>query len=521
MTVVEVPQDLNATVDVATDQAMEIVTEVNDIQPNGILPAQQQVQATIQQVPSLFDMDLERMHSELFRGRYLTPQDFMDDISKILHNADVRSHEDLDRLYRAQAMFTAAQVSIQEFDPQFRLECERTAVRERQRREERKKEREKEKEKEQPQQPMPIRRSARANGLQPEHSITDPVKLERRLKRQRGEVDGSGGDSLNTSEGEGQVTVSTSHDGGRDAKRTRIIVEEGEDDRDPLDTLGQTPGSEVRSHVVRFTKGPFESPLVVEPQHQIQVHGSPFPHSNHPPPLFPNHPPTSFVTSDGELSFPSRSSGFNPALLNPMQPSEQPFLMPTPYSPQLPEGPFLSVDPLDPFVSQPHPQHPYLPASRSSQFLLAQNVARDETPPIAASLFPLPPPSPVPRHPSGRQATPMPTVTVSSEQQPMSISNQPQPEPTPMEVEVERTPTPLPDFHVSPTLVDKLSRLLRDQTTSLTIEQLEQLRATCLGAVWRYRKEWDRDNLIMELMSCVKEFVCDIEEFALDDVDEH
>lgn len=69
---------------------MEIVTVTNDIQPNGII-AEQQAQATIQQLPPLLDMDLERMHSELFRGRYLTPQDFMVDILKIVHNADVRS----------------------------------------------------------------------------------------------------------------------------------------------------------------------------------------------------------------------------------------------------------------------------------------------------------------------------------------------------------------------------------------------------------------------------------------------
>jgi hypothetical protein len=58
----------------------------------------------------------------------------------------------------------------------------------------------------------------------------------------------------------------------------------------------------------------------------------------------------------------------------------------------------------------------------------------------------------------------------------------PQREPTPMEVEIERSPTRLPDFHVSPTLVDELSRLLKDQTANLTSEQLEQLRVTCLGA---------------------------------------
>jgi hypothetical protein len=76
-------------------------------------------------------------------------------------------------------VFAAAQVSIQGFEPQFRLECERMAARERRRREERNKEKGKGKEQQQAAAP-------RANGLQPEHPLTYPVKLERRLKRQRG-----------------------------------------------------------------------------------------------------------------------------------------------------------------------------------------------------------------------------------------------------------------------------------------------------------------------------------------------
>jgi len=51
----------------------------------------------------------------------------------------------------------------------------------------------------------------------------------------------------------------------------------------------------------------------------------------------------------------------------------------------------------------------------------------------------------------------------------------------------------------------------------LTIEYLEQLRATCLGMVWRHRQEWNRDELVNELMAYVKEFVCEVKEFDLDD----
>ena len=101
---------------------------------------QQQQQLMIEpQQPALFDMDLERMHVDLYKGKYLTPQDFLDYIRKIVHNASVWMDKDPDRLFKAQAMLTAAQVSIHDFDHGLRLECDRMAVRERQRREEHRK----------------------------------------------------------------------------------------------------------------------------------------------------------------------------------------------------------------------------------------------------------------------------------------------------------------------------------------------------------------------------------------------
>ena len=108
------------------------------------VPVQMQVQEQLVQEPPLFDMDLERMQSELYKDRYLAPEDLLDDLRKIVHNADVRYNEDPERLHRARAMLTAAEVSVQDFDPQFRVECQRMAERERKRREEFRKTREKE-----------------------------------------------------------------------------------------------------------------------------------------------------------------------------------------------------------------------------------------------------------------------------------------------------------------------------------------------------------------------------------------
>ena len=88
---------------------------------NGIEGPQLQVQDQIQ-VPEIYNMDLEIMHKELYKNSYLTPNDFLDDIHKIVHNATVFANQDTDRHNRALAMLTAAQVSLQDFDPQLRID---------------------------------------------------------------------------------------------------------------------------------------------------------------------------------------------------------------------------------------------------------------------------------------------------------------------------------------------------------------------------------------------------------------
>ncbi|KDR71037.1 hypothetical protein GALMADRAFT_75355 [Galerina marginata CBS 339.88] len=511
-TVIEVHQGMNGVIDITGEEPTQPMVGDQGVPMNGVVMQQQQI---MQQMPPLYDMDLERMQMDLFKGRYLTPQDFLDDVGKMLHNADVKAQEDLDRLHKAQAMFTAAQVSIQEFDPQLRLECERMAARERQRREERRKEKGKGKEKEINGHPVPAgaRRSARNNGLQPEHPITDPVKLERRLKRQRGE-ESSGVDS-HGSEGEANGFITA--DGGRDAKRSRIIDDQ-DDDRDPLDTLGSSrPGTQERPHVVRFAAPHIEpmAPLIEvpglgqyshPPHHQLPMPPHPSLHQNH---MYSQYPQ---FHDQMNVDSPSRRGGFDPALLNPMspQPPPQDMFNVQPFAPR-PNGspynfPTISVDPSDPFMSQPHPQHAqYRPQQhRPNSFM--EMLAKTPTPPLPVQA----PYSPVPQIqiPAGpeRQPTPLPVASSSSLVR----------DPTPMVI--ERTPTPpLPDFHVSSSLLSDLRQVIKERTAGLTVEQLEQLRATCLGTVWRHRKEWNRDELVEELLKDVKEFVEEVEDEDGDD----
>ncbi|TRM68712.1 hypothetical protein BD626DRAFT_394810 [Schizophyllum amplum] len=294
-------------------------------------------------LPKLYDIDLERMHTELYRGRYLTPQDFLDDVGRIVRNANSRQHEDLERLHKAQAMFTAAEVSCQEFEPSFRMECERMAARERQRRKEERRASKEREEREKPATP-PRRTSARTNGLQPEVEITDPVQLERRLKRARNSAEI--GAEEDDAEGE--------HGG----KRART----GEESPDELNMLpaatsrpgvrfaGEGPMAPVPFHIQQSEQSyqqpqgyplqsqPYEQPGFGQssfpPQDQSydQFGQQPYPQQNVYPQnaQYPDHhggypqqphvqinsaTPNGFVAEP----VPQRSSqGFDPALLNPM-----------------------------------------------------------------------------------------------------------------------------------------------------------------------------------------------------------
>lgn len=425
----------------------ETRTEVVEQMPDGQLQDMVQLLPTPQE-PLLFDMDLERMHHELHKNRYLTVEDFLDDIRKIVHNAAVRS-EDPERLHRAQAMFTAAQVSIQEFDPQFRMECQRMAVRERQRREAFRKNREKEKAEAAAQNGTyapGTRRSARNNGKGPEITITDPLLLERRLKRQRSNDNGN--------------TPSDDEVGERSTKRMRSHEE---DERDPLDVIDR-PLSPMpsRSMSVRFAdevNGALVSPA---PNGILTAPPSPQP----------------------------RRSGFDPALLNPASPVEPRNASAIPVVPTDPED--------NPFTTPP-----VIPSSLSQ--------ARAPTPEASSSRLDdapveLPPPTADGDH---SMEMSQPSEPQHSESAPQASVEQP--------MEIERSPTPLPDFHVDEVELDGLKMMLRDSTAALNVEQLEQLRATCLSCVWRHRAQWDRTSLVQELRSTVQEFV---QEVSLDDMDD-
>jgi len=65
----------------------------------------------------------------------------------------------------------------------------------------------------------------------------------------------------------------------------------------------------------------------------------------------------------------------------------------------------------------------------------------------------------------------------------------------------------LPDFTVNQSLLANLREHLGRGTAHLTIEQLEELRATCLDCIWRRRADWDRSAMLSEMITSVSQYM--------------
>ncbi|KAF9029830.1 AAA-domain-containing protein [Hymenopellis radicata] len=527
-------------VQMTEDGPMQSMVQEQVVEPmvnghvNGLAPpAATSATAPEMTMPQLYDMDLERMHSELYKDRYLTPQQFLEDVGKIVYNAKIREYEDHDRLLKAQHMYNAAEVSLQDFDPQFRMECERMAAREKKRREELKKDSEARDKGKEPEVEVVARRSTRQNGLAPELVLTDPVKLERRLKRQR----------------EGLPTDSNASDSdSREAKRSRMLGEvdgdadadadaDADPDIDPLDTLRPTVhfADQLPPHHMQHSQS-YPSQQAFPPTFNSHSNGqggsmnvnsllnhSPTqnpasggygydayaPSSSHQ--AIPPIPPDSYMGSQpaGPSSY-GAGSNYNQYSMHsqPQQPYQQLHPQPQPYDRPPPQ----------PSYTQMH-SHPYQ-SPAPPDLRRTPSLPHDGQPMVNGFAQHVDPDDPfVDRQPaesssSGAMAVDEPQEARSKSKSPEAPPREPTPPLPPPPP--PRTPTPLPDFHVDEGLLSQLQGSLRGNTSSLNVEQLEQLRATCLGAVWRKRSEWDRDTLVRELQDLVGDFV---EEVGMNDDD--
>jgi hypothetical protein len=138
--------------------------------------------------PHFHNIDLDKMHRRLYRGRYLTPDDLLTDLARIVNNAELAGAVagEIEQEQRAQAMLNHARVMVdQACDVQFRLECARMAEREgeRMRKEDaEKKEKDGETTEAPPAPSTPLRR---VDGGAGEMELDDAGGAERQLKRQR------------------------------------------------------------------------------------------------------------------------------------------------------------------------------------------------------------------------------------------------------------------------------------------------------------------------------------------------
>ncbi|CAE6437477.1 unnamed protein product [Rhizoctonia solani] len=354
------------TVDQAAAPAPD--AHVSPAPPPGLAPKPSQI----------FDMDLEKMHYKLYYIGYLTGEEFLQDVQQIVHNAERALDGDSDRLFKAQQMANAARMLIGGWEPQFKLECQRTAVREAQRREERKKqraadkaakarEREAEQKKveegkrsgsdEPPSHSYGTRRATRHNGVQPEVT-EDPVEIERRLKRQRS-------------------------DAARDSAE----------------------------------------------------------------------PPSAGSGPDVEMEDPDRAA--KRARTTPMPDG-------SPVDVSQGAGPVVSISEIVPPTEQ-------------------VTTPTDETTKIPDA------------------------YAMSLDAAPQALIHIPEPEPQ----------VSLPSFHIDESRLLALSDHLVHSTSSLKVEQLEQLRALCLNCVWSHRGEWDRDSMVGQLMEIVTDFVQQVQQVGV------
>jgi hypothetical protein len=72
------------------DGIIDITGDQSPVGPSGAMNGIMELQEIMQQAPPLFDMDLERTQTDLFKGRFITPRDFLEDVYKMVHNAQIR-----------------------------------------------------------------------------------------------------------------------------------------------------------------------------------------------------------------------------------------------------------------------------------------------------------------------------------------------------------------------------------------------------------------------------------------------
>ncbi|GAA5878836.1 hypothetical protein JCM1840_000730 [Sporobolomyces johnsonii] len=439
------------------------------------------------------NVDLDSMHSDLYKGYYYTPDDFLTDILRIQANAEVNKimENDAEAPTRAGQMVNHVKVMLdQTFEAPFRAECEKMAARMR------------EKEKNAP------RKERKGKGKDlPEEGIVAAAQAAaaaggatRLGARPSGHAVGGEGDEIDLT-GEGDKTLKRGRGTSQDGMEGVDGGEEDEDEQGPAKRARAEGDLDGEPDVVtNLADG--QAVASSSGAHTNSIHGH---LTNGSSKLHDLLNPT--VTSS-LVPFDRQSDSLFASGLPPLPP-----VVAVPVAAPMPVGavPSVSPDPPAPAAATSFlsgaisaPSNPFASTATASSASMVASTSQNGVEP--------------PSRPQedARDGTPTPVVGRDAMLGQGEEANEQELEkersPTPM----ESTPPPLPDFVLPSAAVDAFASFLENNTSALSIDQLEQLRAACFDAVWRARSEWDRSRLVEELDELAREFVDEVESLAHD-----
>ncbi|GAA5932227.1 hypothetical protein JCM3775_001165 [Rhodotorula graminis] len=478
-----------------------------------------------------FNVDLDTMASDLYKGLYYTPDDFVADILRIQANAEVNKimENDGEAPIRAGQMVNHVKVMLdQTFDALFRSECDKLAARLRARDEAdpSRRARRKGREGDIPGEEALVsaaekaadaggahrpRHGTRASGSDADEAQGEGGAAAAGQGEELGEGEGSENPLKRARDGEGtdgEVEVGeraamegVEGDAGEQgpAKRARFELDEP-----AASTLvnGQAVASTsaangVNGHVVAASTPSGSFADLLNPTASSSLSGFANPFSQPPEPLNPYginaaHEPSAAAAAPPIAVGATPDDAVVPTAAAKTGGTAPSFLSGLVAPPAAAPGPFAAAGPA-PVASYQSGG----PSGTSAAGGSADDASRDATPTPAVA-DPAPAGTDDDGAPDGRAAA----VVEPEEQQQRS--------PTPMEA----TPPPPPPFVVPDAEVDALSSFLTSSTDALNIDQLEQLRAACFDAVWRARSAWDRSAVVQELTELAHEFVDEVEALA-------
>ncbi|BGP12643.1 hypothetical protein JCM10213_008781 [Rhodosporidiobolus nylandii] len=491
------------------------------------------------------NVDLDSMHSDLYKGYYYTPDDFVTDVLRIQHNAEVNKimENDAEAPVRAGQMVNHTKVMLdQTFDPAFRASCEAMAVRMKE-----KKGADKDKRKgkggdvaDEGGVVAAAKEAAVAGGLNARRS-NGPTEVDDEVQILEGGGDGTNG----TAEGDAEQAslLKRARDDGEDGEAMEG-VEGGEQDGQGPAKRPRQEGSDPSAAAVDLADGQLVASGSGGAGAGLVTGGR----ANGPSPapataslndlLNPttNSSLLGFAPTDAATHFsdaPAQSNPFIAAAVPALMPvGAVPSISPHPLTntaaipvPGVPPPPTGSVSFLSGAVPAPAASAVaadlFSPSSKANGLVVANGgVSREvtPTPTMALNRHGSIVPDSQPAHgqeggevPAGAEEGTAPAASASADgEQPPAPSPEKERTPTPMEA----TPPPLPDFLLPSAAVDALESFLADGTGPLNVDQLEQLRAACFDAVWRGRAEWDRARMVSEIDELAREFVEEVEALA-------